>query len=34
MKLFQSKGKKLFVVGGIVRDYLTGDKPKDFDLSY
>ena len=31
--LFKSKGKKLYVVGGAVRDFLTGDKPKDFDLS-
>ena len=31
-KLFQSNNKKLFVVGGAVRDFLTGDKPKDFDL--
>jgi tRNA nucleotidyltransferase/poly(A) polymerase len=32
-KLFQSKGKKLYLVGGSVRDFLTGDKPKDFDLA-
>lgn len=31
--LFKSNGKKLFLVGGSVRDFLTGDKPKDFDLS-
>lgn len=31
-KLFQSKGKKLYVVGGAVRDYLNNDIPKDFDL--
>jgi tRNA nucleotidyltransferase/poly(A) polymerase len=31
--LFKSKGKKLFVVGGAVRDFLTGDTPKDFDLA-
>lgn len=31
-KLFQQKGKKLFVVGGAVRDFLTHDIPKDFDL--
>ena len=32
-QLFQSNGKKLYVVGGAVRDFLTGDKPKDFDLA-
>ena len=32
-KLFQSKGRKLYLVGGSVRDFLTGDKPKDFDLA-
>lgn len=31
--LFKSNGKKLYVVGGAVRDFLTGDTPKDFDLS-
>jgi tRNA nucleotidyltransferase/poly(A) polymerase len=31
--LFKSKGKKLYLVGGSVRDFLTGDKPKDFDLA-
>ena len=31
--LFQSAGKKLYLVGGSVRDFLTGDKPKDFDLA-
>ena len=31
-KLFQSNGKKLFVVGGAVRDFLNNDTPKDFDL--
>ena len=34
---FRSKsipnGKKLYLVGGAVRDFLTGDKPKDFDLA-
>ena len=32
-QLFKSKGKKLYLVGGSVRDFLTGDKPKDFDLA-
>jgi tRNA nucleotidyltransferase/poly(A) polymerase len=32
-KLFQDKGRKLYLVGGSVRDFLTGDKPKDFDLA-
>ncbi len=32
-KLFAANGKKLYVVGGSVRDFLTGDKPKDFDLA-
>jgi tRNA nucleotidyltransferase/poly(A) polymerase len=32
-KLFQGKGRKLYLVGGSVRDFLTGDKPKDFDLA-
>lgn len=32
-QLFQANGKKLFVVGGAVRDFLTGDIPKDFDLA-
>ncbi len=32
-KLFTANGKKLYVVGGSVRDFLTGDKPKDFDLA-
>ena len=31
--LFQSASKKLYLVGGSVRDFLTGDKPKDFDLA-
>lgn len=30
--IFHKSGKKLYVVGGAVRDFLTGDKPKDFDL--
>jgi poly(A) polymerase len=32
-KLFSNSGKKLYLVGGSVRDFLTGDKPKDFDLA-
>ena len=32
-KLFAVNGKKLYLVGGSVRDFLTGDKPKDFDLA-
>jgi tRNA nucleotidyltransferase/poly(A) polymerase len=32
-KLFKASGKKLYLVGGAVRDFLTGDKPKDFDLA-
>ena len=32
-KLFAAHGKKLYLVGGSVRDFLTGDKPKDFDLA-
>jgi tRNA nucleotidyltransferase/poly(A) polymerase len=32
-ELFQSAGKKLYLVGGSVRDFLTGDRPKDFDLA-
>ena len=31
-ELFKSNGKKLYVVGGAVRDFLNNDKPKDFDL--
>jgi tRNA nucleotidyltransferase/poly(A) polymerase len=31
--LFHASGKKLYLVGGSVRDFLTGDKPKDFDLA-
>jgi tRNA nucleotidyltransferase/poly(A) polymerase len=30
---FTSKGKKLYVVGGAVRDALLGKTPKDFDLA-
>lgn len=32
-ELFELNGKKLYVVGGAVRDFLSGDKPKDFDLA-
>lgn len=32
-ELFKSNGRKLYVVGGAVRDYLNSDKPKDFDLA-
>lgn len=32
-ELFKSNDKKLYVVGGAVRDYLNSDKPKDFDLA-
>ncbi len=32
-KIFNDSGKKLYLVGGSVRDFLTGDKPKDFDLA-
>ena len=32
-ELFKSNGKKLYVVGGAVRDFLNNDKPKDFDLA-
>lgn len=31
-KIFNDNGYKLYVVGGAVRDFITGDKPKDFDL--
>ncbi len=31
-QLFSKNGKKLYVVGGAVRDFLKGSKPKDFDL--
>jgi len=31
--LFKSKGFKLFLVGGAVRDAFLGEKPKDFDLA-
>ena len=32
-KLFKKNGKDLFIVGGAVRDYITGDSPKDFDIA-
>jgi tRNA nucleotidyltransferase/poly(A) polymerase len=32
-RLFRNNGYKLYVVGGAVRDYLLGNKPKDFDLA-
>jgi tRNA nucleotidyltransferase/poly(A) polymerase len=32
-KIFQQKGKKLYIVGGAIRDFLKGDVPKDFDLT-
>jgi len=32
-KLFKKSGKKLFVVGGAVRDAILGKSPKDFDLA-
>jgi len=32
-KIFQEKGKKIYIVGGAIRDYLKGDTPKDFDLT-
>lgn len=31
--LFKKFDKKLYLVGGSVRDFLTGNKPKDFDLA-
>lgn len=30
--LFKQNNKKLYVVGGAVRDFLNNEKPKDFDL--
>lgn len=30
--LFNQAGKELYLVGGCVRDFLTGSKPHDFDL--
>ena len=31
--LFKGAGKRLYVVGGCVRDFLNNEKPKDFDLA-
>jgi tRNA nucleotidyltransferase/poly(A) polymerase len=31
--IFKKSNKKLYLVGGSVRDFITGDKPKDFDLT-
>src|ERR1035437_4479020 len=31
--LFKAADKELVVIGGSVRDFLNGDKPKDFDLA-
>lgn len=30
---FMQAGKKLYLVGGSVRDFKTGDSPKDFDIA-
>src|SRR6056300_1393536 len=32
-KLFKKNGKKLYVVGGAVRDAILGQSPKDYDLA-
>jgi tRNA nucleotidyltransferase (CCA-adding enzyme) len=32
-KAFKKEGKKLYIVGGAVRDAILGQKPKDFDLA-
>jgi len=32
-QIFKKSGKKLYLVGGAVRDFVTGDVPKDFDLT-
>lgn len=32
-KIFKKNGLKLYVVGGSIRDFLMGKKPKDFDLA-
>ena len=31
--IFKKTGKKLYLVGGSVRDFLLGEEPKDFDLA-
>lgn len=31
--VFTQAGKKLYLVGGAVRDFVTGEAPKDFDLA-
>lgn len=31
--IFKRSGKKLYLVGGSVRDFLLGEEPKDFDLA-
>ena len=31
--LFSEQGKKLYLVGGSVRDFLTGDKPKELYMT-
>lgn len=32
-KAFKKRGKKLYVVGGAVRDFVLGKEPKDYDLA-
>jgi len=32
-KIFNDNGYKLYIVGGAIRDFETGDSPKDYDLS-
>ena len=32
-KLFTKAGKNLYLVGGSVRDFITGHDPKDFDVA-
>jgi poly(A) polymerase len=32
-ELFKKNGKKLYIVGGSIRDYIIGGAPKDFDLA-